>query len=48
MLGSVGDHGNVVNVGRGSRRDVWLTRAGWLWLIYFVSVTGLAISWLLS
>ena len=50
MSGSVRDHGQLVNgtVGRSGGRDVWLTRAGWLWLLYFVVVTAGVISWLLS
>lgn len=50
MLPFVSDRAQVVNrtVSRSRGRDVWLTLAGWLWLIYLVGVTMGAISWLLS
>jgi hypothetical protein len=39
----------VVNptISRNRGPDVWLTLAGWLWLIYFVSLAAGAIHWLI-
>jgi hypothetical protein len=40
----------VVNptISRDRGPDVWLTLAGWLWLIYFIGVATGAIRWLIS
>ncbi|HEU4924376.1 MAG TPA: hypothetical protein VFT23_15025 [Burkholderiales bacterium] len=36
------------SISRDRGPDVWLTLAGWLWLLYFIGVATSAIHWLLS
>jgi hypothetical protein len=39
---------NPPTISRDRGPDVWLTLAGWLWLIYFIGAATGAIRWLLS